>query len=191
MERDYSFEIMKEIKERWSPRAISEEKIAETELYALFEAARYAPSCFNEQPWRFIFATEKEELEILRGILAPKNQLWANKAPVLVLILAEKNFRANGKPNRWNQFDTGAAWGFLMLEAQSRGLAVHGMGGFDSEAARHAFKIPDDFDIMAVAAIGRHGKIEELAPEFRQIEKPGTRDALNKTVFSVKQFIGE
>jgi nitroreductase len=131
MQRTFKYEILKEIRERWSPRAFSEEKINKDDLLAVIEAAHYAPSCFNEQPWRFIIAEKDEDLKIMRSILNLRNQQWAGKAPVLILILAHKYFSANSKNNFWNQFDAGTAWGFLSLEAQRRGLITHAMAGFD------------------------------------------------------------
>ena len=96
MERQYNYDIMPEIKERWSMRAFSEEKISKDDIMAIIEAARYAPSCFNEQPWRFIIADDDESLKKMRGVLVEANQAWANTAPVLIAILSKKTFGYNG-----------------------------------------------------------------------------------------------
>jgi nitroreductase len=175
MERTFNYDIMPEIKQRWSPRAFSGEKIPREEILALLEAARYAPSCFNEQPWRFIIADDEPALSKLRGVLTPTNQLWANNAPVLLLILAKKKFSLDGRANYWHMFDTGTAWGYLTLEAQRRGLITHAMGGFSKDGARAAFNIPDEYDIITVAAVGRYGNIENLSEDLREREQPADR----------------
>ena len=96
--------------DRWSPRAFSSKPVEKEKLLSIFEAARWSPSCFNEQPWLFLYATNEEDLKLFRSILVEKNQLWANKAPVLVYVFAKKFFAYNGKPNRWAEFDCGSAW---------------------------------------------------------------------------------
>jgi uncharacterized membrane protein YbaN (DUF454 family)/nitroreductase len=178
MNRTFNYDIMPEIKQRWSARAYSAEQIAKDEIVALLEAARYAPSCFNEQPWRFLVADDEETLEKMRGILTPKNQSWANKAPVLILIASKKNFEYDGKKNYWNMFDAGTAWGYLSLEAQKRGLITHAMGGFDREKARSVFNLADDLNIITVVAVGRYGLPESLSDELREQEFPQTREEI-------------
>lgn len=178
MNRTFHYDIMPEIKHRWSARAFSAEKIEKEEIYALLEAARYAPSCFNEQPWRFLVADEEKNLEKMRGILTPKNQSWANKAPVLILIASKKTFEYDGSKNYWNMFDAGTAWGYLSLEAQKRGLIAHAMGGFDREKARSVFYLADDLTIITVVAVGRYGIKESLSDEQQQQEYPQTRDEI-------------
>ena len=175
MERIFSYEIMAEIKERWSPRAFSGRAVAEEDLLALLEAARYAPSCNNEQPWRFLVATGEDKLARMRGVLDSGNQKWANRAPVLILIAAEKTFLKSGNINRWNCFDAGTAWGYLSLEAQRRGLITHGMGGFNVEKARREFNIPDRYDIITVIAVGYYGKKDELSEYNQDREHPNSR----------------
>lgn len=175
MERQYNYDIMPEIKERWSMRAFSEEKIDKDDIMAIIEAARYAPSCFNEQPWRFIIADDGESLEKMRGVLVEANQAWANTAPVLIAILSKKTFGYNGKDNFWNMFDTGTAWGYLSLEAQRRGLATHAMGGFKKAALRETFNVSDDYEIICVVALGKPGEKENLPDNLKAREKPDTR----------------
>jgi len=180
VERKFTYEVMTEIKERWSPRAFSEKAVAEEDLMALLEAARYAPSCNNEQPWRFLIATEEDKLSRMREVLDPGNQKWANRAPVLILIAAEKKFLKDGSNNLWNCFDAGTAWGYLSLEAQKRGLITHGMGGFSAEKAREEFKIPDHYEIITVIAVGYYGKKDQLS-EFNQgREHPNTRKEIEE-----------
>jgi len=185
MERTFNYDIMPEIKQRWSPRAFSSEKIPHEEILALLEAARYAPSCFNEQPWRFIVADDEPALTKLRGVLTPTNQSWANAAPVLILILAEKHFLLNGNPNYWHMFDTGTAWGYLTLEAQRRGLITHAMGGFSKDGARAAFNIPDEYDIITVAAVGKYGNKDDLNEDLREREQPADRKNIKELILNL------
>lgn len=182
MERTFKSDIMHEIKQRWSARAIDSAKIPKEDILALLEAARYAPSCFNEQPWRFIVAEEEPKLSKMRSVLSSSNQVWANSAPVLILIASKKIFLSNGKDNYWNMFDAGTAWGYLSLEAQRRGLIAHAMGGFDREAARDVFNISQDINILAVVAVGKYGNKENLPTEFQNREFPGTRKEIEELI---------
>jgi len=181
--RDFSYEISEDIQKRWSPRAFSTEPVEMDDLMALFEAARYAPSCFNEQPWRFIVAVKEDELKVMRSILNENNQEWANKAPVLVVIVAKKSFTSNGEPNSWHAFDAGTAWGFLALEAQRRGFITHAMGGFSKIKAHDVLDIPGKYEVLAMIAIGKKGKKEELSPALQTREEPATRKPLTELVF--------
>lgn len=189
MEREFNYPIMKEIKERWSPRAFSEETIPEEQIMALLEAARYAPSCFNEQPWRFLVASREDELKTMRNLLTKKNQRWASKAPVLILIITHRFFSYDRRINLWAHFDTGTAWGYLSLEAQKRGLITHGMAGFRRKETREALKISEDFDIIAVVAVGKMGNRSVLDEEFRKEEFPNTRRPIHDTVWRLSHFL--
>jgi nitroreductase len=184
MERVFKYDIMQEIKDRWSPRAFSEEKISKDDLNAILEAASYAPSCFNEQPWRFVLADEEKSLAKMRSILYSSNLQWAQKAPVLLLIIAKKTFSLNNENNFWHMFDTGTAWGFLSLEAQKRGIMTHAMGGFSMSKARKLFKIPEDYEIITVVAIGRYGDISQLGDDLKQREHPDTRKDVSELIFN-------
>ena len=175
MERDFQYDIMDLIKNRWSPRAFSQTPIDQETIMALIEAASYAPSCFNEQPWRFLVADTPEKLALMQSVIMPNNQAWANQAPVLILIAAERSFSHNQADNRWHAFDTGTAWGFLALEAQKRGLITHAMGGFDRKKAREVFAIPDHLTILTVVAVGQYGAKEQLTHELQRREKPNLR----------------
>jgi len=176
-------DILPEIAGHWSPRAFDESRpVAEEDLLALFEAARIAPSCFNEQPWRFIVARSPESRQKLIACLSASNQLWAGKAPVLLAILAKANFSHNSKPNRWHAFDTGTAWGYLSLQAQHRGLITHAMGGFSVEQVREAFLVPEDYNIMAVVAVGYYGSRENLLPQFQEKERPNPRKPVDEII---------
>lgn len=180
MERRFDYDILPEIRERWSARAIDPQPVDHSDIMALLEAARYAPSCFNEQPWRFLIAEDEATLTKMRGVLTPSNQRWANAAPVLILIASSKILAANGKENYWHMFDAGTAWGYLSLEARRRGLIAHSMGGFNRDEARQVFAIPDDLDIMAVVAVGRYGNPEILPEDLQKREHPNTRKELTE-----------
>lgn len=182
MERKIKYDIMKEIKERWSPRAFSDVKISRDDIYAIIEAAGLAPSCFNEQPWRFIIADNPESLEKMHGILTSSNREWASRAPVLILLLSYKKFADDGSNNRWNMFDTGTAWGFMSLEAKRRGLITHAMGGFSQKKAREIYDISEDYDVMAVVAVGRMGDINVLSPERQKKEFPQPRKSIEEII---------
>jgi nitroreductase len=180
MERKFNYDIMPEIKERWSPRAFSGKDIPEEVLMALLEAASYAPSCNNEQPWRFIIANDEGKLARMRGVLDPGNQEWANRAPVLIMVAAEKMFLKNGSDNCWSRFDAGTAWGYFSLEAQRRGLIAHAMGGFSVEKATKAFNIPDRYEIITVIAVGYYGNKDHLSEYNQNRERPNTRKEIKE-----------
>jgi nitroreductase len=144
------------IARRWSPRTFRPVPIEKEKLQALFEAARWTASCFNEQPWRFVVATQDRPKDFGRilSTLAPKNQEWARDAWLLGFTAGKRTFTHNSAANRFGLHDTGAALAVLMLEATSLDLYVHGMGGFDAEMARREFLVPEDFEIGAAFAVG-------------------------------------
>jgi nitroreductase len=136
-----------------------EEELTDEELMGLFEAAGWAPSSYNNQPWRFIYAKRNtKHWDRLFNLLVEGNEVWAKNAAVLIVIISRKNFEHNEKSARTNQFYAGAAWENLALEATSRGLATHGMQGFDYEKARKDLEVPDNFDVVAMIAIGKRTK---------------------------------
>jgi nitroreductase len=167
------------IRTRWSPREFLARPISPDDLKTLFEAARWAPSCYNEQPWRFVVATKDqlEQFAKILGLLMEMNQKWAQTAWLLGFSAGKKSFTHNGAPNRFGLYDTGAAADNLAIEATARGLHVHFMGGFDANRARTEFGVPDDFEIGAAFAAGY---IDESATP------PGgrTRKALPDLVFA-------
>jgi nitroreductase len=187
MNRTFNYNILEDIKNRWSSRALSDEKIKRDDILALIEAARYAPSCFNDQPWHFIIADTDDALAMFRPLLTPGNQAWAGKAPVLILICARKNFAGKTVENFHHRFDTGTAWGYFTLEAEHRGLIAHGMAGFDRAAAEKAVQLPPEFEALTMVAVGKPGNADELPPEIKEREHPGTRNELSK-VYSLKTF---
>lgn len=179
--RNFDYDVMTEIKTHWSPRAFNpDKKVPETELNAILEAARYAPSCFNEQPWRFIIAETPNERAQIISSMTPGNKEWAPNAPILMVILSKKQFTRGEKDNRWHLFDAGTSWGYLQLEAQRRGLITHAMGGFNVETIREAFNVPDDFTIIALIALGYYGSKENLSDTYKAKEKPSPRMALDE-----------
>ena len=177
------------LKQRWSPRAFAETPVRREQLQRLLEAARWAPSSYNEQPWSFLVATrdEPEEFARLLGVLVEFNQSWAKSAPVLVLAVARLQFERNQKPNRHSYYDVGQAVAHLTVQATAEGLAVHQMAGFDVEAARHEFSIPAGWDPVTAFVIGYPGDPNSLPDSMRQSETaPRTRRSLDTIVFAGK-----
>lgn len=179
--------INKVFVKRWSPRAMSGEKLTREELMSLFEAARWAPSSYNHQPWRFIYAFNgTPEWDLFFKLLVDFNRSWVKNAGALILIISNKNFEHNEEFSPTHSFDTGAAWQNLALQGHLQGLVVHGMSGFDYEMARQGLNIPKNFQIEAMAAIGKPGKREELLPELQEKEIPSERKAIFEFIFEGK-----
>ena len=174
------------IRRRWSPRAYSDKEVTTTDLKKLFEAARWAASSSNEQPWRFLVGRRGDETyQKIFNALVEGNQSWAKSAPVLVLSVAKKTFTSNSKPNAYGMHDTGAASATLALQATSDGLHTHSMAGFDREQARASFAIPSDYEIGAVTAIGYFGDSASLPEHLHKMEvSPRQRKPLEAFVFS-------
>jgi nitroreductase len=171
---------------RWSPRAMSGEPIYLRDLMSLIEAARWAPSSYNNQPWRFIYAQrDTPEWDTFFKFLVPQNQVWAKNAAALIVITSRKTME-NGKPAPTHQLDTGAAWMSLALEGSLRGLVVHGMQGFDAGRARTELGIPGNFDVLAMAAIGKPGRKEDLPKELQEREAPSDRKKIAEIAFEGK-----
>ena len=169
---------------RWSPRALSTELMEEKDLMKLFEAARWAPSSYNAQQWRFIYAKRgTKEWETLFHLLVPFNQSWAKNAAYLVVILSRKRFEYNDEPSRTHSFDAGAAWQNLALQATLLGLVAHGMEGFDYERTRKELNVPEKYDIEAMIAIGKPGKKEDLPPELQEREFPSDRKKISEFIY--------
>jgi nitroreductase len=175
------------ITERWSPRAFSDKPIAPEVLASLFEAARWAPSSSNEQPWTYIVSTkdDAENFAKLVSVLVPFNATWAQHAPVLALAVAQLSFAKNGTPNRNAQYDVGAASTWLTVEATSRGIFVHQMAGYDHDKARQVFEIPAGWEPIAAIAIGYPGDPNSLPQPLRDREAaPRTRKPISGFVMS-------
>jgi nitroreductase len=161
---------------RWSPRAYEPIEMPESELNSLFEAAKWAPSCFNEQPWFFLYAKrDTENWKLFFSLLVEMNQSWAKNASVLMVLVSKKTFSKNGKPNDSHSIDAGAAWQSLALQAHSKGWAAHGMAGFDKEAAAKELNIPDDYEVEMMIAVGKQSDKEDLPDSLKEKESPSTR----------------
>lgn len=162
--------------DRWSPRGFSSDPLTEREVHALFEAARWAPSCYNEQPWRFVYAADPRERERLAECLVPKNRAWALRAPLLMFLLTRRRFERTGKENRHAAHDAGAAWMSLALQARKLGLYAHAMAGFNPDAAYVLLGVArDEVDIMTAIAVGRLGDPSGLPEDLRAMETPNGR----------------
>jgi nitroreductase len=173
------FPVHELIRDRWSPRAFADQPVPQDVLRSIFEAARWAPSSNNEQPWAYIVASrdDEENFQKMLTVLVEFNANWAKNAPVLALAVSQLAFAKNNAPNRNAQYDTGAASALLCVEATARGLAVHQMAGFDPDKARQVFGIPAGWEAIAALAIGYPGdpaslpqplKDRELAPRTRK-----------------------
>jgi nitroreductase len=172
--------------QRWSPRAFAAQAVEQEKLLRLFEAARWAPSGSNLQPWNFIVATSAEPEAHARmvEVLGVRNQLWAKAAPVLLLAIA-KTERQPGTPNRYAWYDLGQSVAHLSVQATAEGLSVHQMAGFDAEKARELFGIPQGYDAVTAIAIGYLGDPENLPEDIRTRERePRSRKPLSEFVFA-------
>src|ERR687898_247060 len=169
---------------RWSPRSMTGEEIDNEEIMSLFEAARWAPSSYNNQPWRFIYAKRNntESWNKLFDLLYEGNKVWAKNAAALVVVISRKNFEYNEKPSVTHQFDAGAAWENLALEAVDLGIATHAMEGFDHQKAKNNLGIPESYNVMAMIAIGKRGPKENLTPKLQEAEFPSDRKPLTEIV---------
>ena len=181
--RNPSHEVDALFVDRWSPRSFVTGALHDDEVHALLEAARWAPSCMNEQPWLFWVARSDDARQRFITTLTERNQIWAKTAPLFIYIGARKHFGASKSANRHAFFDAGAAWVSLALQARRLGLFAHGMAGFDREKA---FALtganPDETDIIAAIAVGRRGEAENLPEGIREREAPTQRKALEEFV---------
>ncbi len=182
MARESSYpKLQKMFLDRWSPRSFLPDPLSGEDVATLFEAARWSPSCFNDQPWLFLYARSEEQRKEFAGALVEGNRGWAGVAPLLVFAFARKAFARNGKPNSWAEFDTGAAWMALCLQAHSMGLWCHGMGGFDAGKAHEITGVPQEtYRAICGIAIGRKGDLSALPEELREREGPSERRALEE-----------
>jgi nitroreductase len=177
------------MRERWSPRAFLDKAVEPGKLLAIMEAARWAPSSFNEQPWTFFIARkeETEEFEKMLGCLVEANRAWAKGAPVLLISVVKKSFTQGGKPNRVAIHDVGLASENMTLQAVELGLLTHGMAGIEQEKVRDVYNLPEDYEAVAAWAIGYDGDPALLQGKLREMEEaPRTRKALKEFVFGGK-----
>jgi nitroreductase len=175
------------LKRRWSPRAFSEQPVGPDMLLTFLDAARWAPSSSNEQPWRFVVATKQKpaDYDRLLACLLEGNRKWAYRAPVLMLSVARMDFEEDGRPNRHAFHDVGLATENLLLQVSALGLVAHPMAGFDIEKARADLKIPSGYEPVAMIAVGYPGELSVLPDYLQQRElKPRERKPLTEIAFS-------
>jgi len=183
---DPDYPVLDLIRQRWSPRAFADRPVEPGKLRQLLEAARWAPSCYNEQPWQFILATkdDPDAYDALLGCLNERNQQWAKNAPVLMLTVTRTTFTRNDKPNRYAWHDVGLAMGNLLVQATALDLYVHQMAGIRPDKAREVYQIPDGYDVVTGVAIGYLGDPAMLPEDRRASEtKPRSRKPLSDVVF--------
>ena len=168
--------------DRWSPRAMSGEEIPEAELLTIFEAARWAPSSMNNQPWRILYARRNSpHWQLFFDLLVDANKVWCARAAALLVFVSKTTFE-NDKPCRTHTYDTGAAWMSLALQGSMRGFVVHGMQGFNYEQARQVLQIPEEYQVEAMAAVGLPGRTEDLSEALQMRENPSDRRPLPQIV---------
>lgn len=185
--RKAQYEILDLIMNRWSPRAMSGEKITQHELMSLFEAARWAPSSYNNQPWRFIYAMrETPQWETFFNLLAEGNQVWCKAGAVLICVISHRYFEYNGFVSRTHTFDTGAAMENFALQGFSMSLVVHGLEGFDYDRARAELNIPEGYDVEAMFVVGRRAPTSVLPQKLQERESPSNRKKVDEIVFEGK-----
>ena len=184
---DTTFDIHPIIKKRWSPRAFQSTPIQKETVQRLLEAARWAPSSFNEQPWRFMVGFKGDDTwQKIHDTMVEFNQQWAGNAPVLIMAIGNK-ISSKGKTNAVYQYDVGQSMAYLTFQATEEGLATHQMGGFSKEKAIELFGLPEDHEPIALIAIGRQDKPGALSPDFEKMEKsPRVRKPFDELVFAGK-----
>lgn len=172
---------------RYSPRALSGEAITKEELMTLFEAARWAPSNYNIQPWRFVYAMRgTPEFDTHFSLLGDFNKSWCVNASALVVAISRKKTDDSEHENVCRSFDTGSAWQSLAFQALSMGLVAHGMSGFDYAMAKEKLAVSDEYSVEMMIAIGKPGKIDDLPEAMRAGETPNDRKSLEEIVFEGK-----
>lgn len=168
---------------RWSPRAFSTKEVEKEKLHRIFEAARWAPSVANWQPWYFVYAKSEEDKKQFLSFIFEGNVEWCQYASVLLAVISKTTRNEEGDPNHFHAFDTGTAWGYLTLEATRQGLIAHGMGGFDREKAKQVLGLTDEYEVQAVVAIGYHDPQAPLSAKNKEREFPSDRRLQSEFVF--------
>jgi nitroreductase len=187
--RTADFPVEKLILERWSPRAFTGDSISQDELMTIFEAARWAPSSYNSQPWRFVYGLAgTPAFETIFGLLVPANQGWAKSAAALVVIASKTTMAPRGTemPSYSHSFDAGAAWQNMALQATALGWHAHGMVGFDMPRAAAELGIGDGYRIEAAVAIGKQGDKSVLPEPYQAMEAPNARNPVSSFAFEGK-----
>ncbi len=183
---DNQYPIHENIKRRWSPRAFANKAIEDETIFSLLEAARWAPSSFNEQPWRFIYATKgSQDYDKILSSINEFNRSWASKAPVLIVGLAKHTFSQNEKVNRHAWYDLGAAIAHLTFEATSRDIYLHQMAGFSPEAISSSFNVDEDLNPVVALALGYLGEADQLPEKLAERElMPQQRKSLKELIIN-------
>ncbi len=174
--RKATYSIHPQFVNRWSPRSFLEKEVPEELIYSTLEAARWAPSSRNSQPWRFILARNDADRAKFHSFIMDANRTWCEQAPALILLLSEQIGGAH-------TFDAGTAWGYLALQAAENGLCTHAMGGFDKEKAREVLDIPVNYDLHAVIALGYRGEKTSLSAALQEGETPSPRRPLSESIY--------
>jgi nitroreductase len=181
--REPEYDVSALFLNRWSPRAMTGEALPESTYMPLFEAARWAPSSYNNQHWEFLYADRGDELfDTYLGLLGERNRAWAGDAAVLVVVPSKTTFDHNGEHARTHSFDAGAAWENLALEGARRDLAVHAMEGFDYERAHTVLELPAEYEVEAMVAIGERAEPDTLPEPLQERERPSDRNPLDDVV---------
>ncbi len=180
--RKPAFPINSLFLDRWSPRAMSGEALSEAELMSLLEAARWAPSCGNFQPWRFLYARRDTDFwPAFLDLLKPSNKVWAARAGALLVVISRTQFDGDGRACVTHSFDSGAAWQNLALQAWLSNLVAHGIAGFDYERARRVLRVPAAYAVEAMIVLGHPGSPAELGELLQKREHPSARRPLAET----------
>jgi len=170
--------------QRWSARSLSNEPLAPSQVKSLFEAARWAPSASNLQPWLFIYADDDATLAVARPILRDGNRRWADRAPLLIFVFARRANPTTGEPNRLAAFDSGAAWMSIALQAHNLGLVAHAMGGIHPDRAFDVLGVPsDEYECLCAIAVGRRAAPDQLPDDLRAREAPSARKGIGELAF--------
>ncbi len=183
MTRKAAYPVVDLILNRWSARAMSGELVSQADLMSLFEAARWAPSSYNNQPWTFCYAMRHtDHWQTFFDLLVPFNQSWAKDASVLIVAASRTHFVFNGKPSRTHSYDVGAACQNLALQGYAMGLVVHAIEGFDYDKAAQALKLPEGHVIEVMFAVGLPGAVTQLPKELQGRETPSDRKPITEFV---------
>lgn len=165
---------------RWSPRSMVKTTIEDADIKKMLDAARWSPSCFNDQPWHFIMSTE-QTFDQFFGLLLEGNQIWCKNASRIGFVLARKHFDGNGKPNDFAHFDAGAAWMSFVYQAYAMGYVMHGLGGIHKDRVYQELDVDEEkFDVICGMVIGKRGPKEALPEQFQEREQPNTRKNLDE-----------
>ena len=187
MQRKTEHNINNIFTKRWSPRSLTGEVIKEEEFLSIIEAARWAPSSFNEQPWKFLYATRNSKnWDKFFELLVEANQQWVKNASHLVLIISKKTFTKNGNDNVVHMFDAGSAWENAALQASELNIVAHGIAGFDYNKAREELNIPDDYAVCAMFTLGYQDSKDKLPENFQANEEPSNRKSISEILIEGK-----